>query len=374
MKNTELTSDKIRNILESKEIATSAPCRIDMGGTLDISTFYYPLHHLNPCTFNMAIGLRTRVRLLPYDKGIIKVSSKGFESAEYPIDEVPFDHPLGLMFAVAAYFRVEGIHIDVDSASPPRSALGGSSVAAVTLVAAFRKLLAPPGSWLLTDIRQTRIRSQQPTAPSRHKAAMLAHAIESSVAGVQCGLQDQLAAAYGGVNAWYWKGEPDSHPFEKKTIVEKESYKDLEKHLLLAYCGIPHESKNINQRWVRQFVLGKYRELWIEIVRCTQKFSDALMNQNIKGAVESMSREVIIRRGMTSDVFDEMGEKLVDSAEDNDCGARFAGAGGGGCIWALGETGNIDKLRGIWDETLSKREGACLLDVNIDHEGLRIED
>jgi len=130
----------IKNIFESKQIEVSAPCRIDMGGTLDISTFYYPLRYLNPCTFNIAIGLRTKVTLSPYERGMVKVSSRGFESVEYPIDEVPFNHPLGLMFAVAAYFRYEGVHIQIDSSSPPRSALGGSSVAAVALIAAFMNL------------------------------------------------------------------------------------------------------------------------------------------------------------------------------------------------------------------------------------------
>jgi len=48
--------------LESEPIEASAPCRIDMGGTLDIATFSYPLRHLAPATFNIALDLRTRVR------------------------------------------------------------------------------------------------------------------------------------------------------------------------------------------------------------------------------------------------------------------------------------------------------------------------
>ena len=96
---------RIYDILESETIAATAPCRIDMGGTLDISSFYYPLAYLNPCTFNIAIGLRTRVRISPFKEGVVKVSSKGFESAEFPIEKVPFNHPMGLMFAIAAYFR-----------------------------------------------------------------------------------------------------------------------------------------------------------------------------------------------------------------------------------------------------------------------------
>ncbi|MDL1982128.1 MAG: galactokinase, partial [Deltaproteobacteria bacterium] len=87
----------LRNILKSEPIEASAPCRIDMGGTLDISTFHYPLRHFSPCTFNIALDLRTRVCLSAYNKGMVKVSSKGFKSVEYPIDKAPFDHPLGLM-------------------------------------------------------------------------------------------------------------------------------------------------------------------------------------------------------------------------------------------------------------------------------------
>jgi len=121
-RNTQRATHTLKRIIESHQIEASAPCRIDMGGTLDISTFYYPLRHLFPCTVNMAIDLRTWIRFLPYDRGMVKISSKGFISAEYPLDESPFDHPLGLMFAIAAYFRAEGVHIDIHSSSPPRSA------------------------------------------------------------------------------------------------------------------------------------------------------------------------------------------------------------------------------------------------------------
>ncbi|RLC18580.1 MAG: galactokinase [Deltaproteobacteria bacterium] len=344
--------DNLRNILESEPVETSAPCRIDMGGTLDIRTFHYPLRRLIPCTFNIAVNLRTRVRLLPYNKGMIKISSRGFESAEYPLNEAPFDHPLGLMFAIAVYFGAKGVHIDIDSSSPPRSALGGSSSAAVALVAAFSKAFEQP-------------------LPSQ-AIATLAHAIEESVAGVPCGFQDQLAAVYGGVNLWYWNADIEGPAFEQKAIIGKKNFKDLESRLLLAYCGIPHESKNINGRWVRQFLSGKYHDLWAEIISCTQKFADAMAEQNFKDAAVAMNRETAIRRKLTPDVLDEIGEKLVSAAIENNCGARFTGAGGGGCIWAAGKTKNIDTLRCMWEEVLSKRKDACLLNVNIDSEGLDV--
>jgi len=55
---------------------------------------------------------------------------------------------------------------------------------------------------------------------------------------------------------------------------------------------------------------------------------------------------------------------------ENNCGARFTGAGGGGCIWALGQIEDIDKLKGIWERVLSNREHAHLLDIEIDAKGV----
>ncbi len=351
-------NNKIQRILEKKPIEASAPCRIDMGGTLDIRTFYYPLRHLSPCTFNIAVGLRTRVRLLPYHDERIKISSAGFESAEFPVNQAPFVHPLGLMFAIAAYFNVQNIHIQIESPSPPRSALGGSSAAAVALIAAFSKLmeLAVSGKPLF-----------------RTQIAVLAHGLEESVAGVPCGLQDQLAAIYGGVNAWLWPTSIQSPPFRKKVVLPKRLHKDFEQHLLLAYCGKPHESKDINSRWVQQFLSGAFRHLWSEIASCTRGFVEALAGRNYLLAAELMNRETAIRQKMTPDVLDEMGIQLTEAAVARNCGARFTGAGGGGCIWALGDVKHIDSLRPVWEEMLSSEKGGRLLEAKIDSLGLVVQ-
>ena len=346
---------KFRKLLEAKPIEASAPCRIDMGGTLDIPTFYYPLRHLSPCTFNIALELRTRVRLLPYTRGRIKISSRGFDDAQFAADAAPFDHPMGLMFATAAYFEAEGIHIEIESQSPPRSALGGSSAAVVALVAAFLKL---------TDSKASGSRS------NRRGISLLSYQLEQSTSGVACGFQDQLAAAYGGVNIWYWQTDPDRSVFRRKIVVGKKFHKELEAHLLLAYCGKPHESKDINGRWVKQFLCGRNRNLWADIIACTRQFAKALAERNYKLAAAHMNRETGIRRKMTPDVLDTVGERLTGIALQNDCAARFTGAGGGGCLWALGEIEDIDRLRPLWHESLSSHKEACLLDAGIDSKGV----
>jgi D-glycero-alpha-D-manno-heptose-7-phosphate kinase len=348
----------LQPFLENNPIEASAPCRLDMGGTLDIRTFYHPLSWLCPCTVNMALDMRTRVRLLPFSPGQVQVSSRGFEPAAMPLDAVPFDHPLGLMFAVAYYFRIGGVHIEIESTSPPRSALGGSSVAAVALIAAISKAL----------------RMLEGTPPmDRARTALLAHAVEESAAGVPCGVQDQLAAVYGGIHRWVWPGNVQDPPFVKEPLMSDEDAGSFGRHLLVAYCGVPHESKDINGTWIRQFRSGGTRPQWIEIVRLSRMFADALEKGDLSGAMEAMNREMAIRREMTPDVLDDIGDRLAASASDNGCAARITGAGGGGCIWALGNAGDIEGLRPVWQDILTSRPEARLLDCGIDILGVTTE-
>lgn len=340
-------------------IEASAPCRVDLGGTLDINTFYYPLRHLAPLTFNLAVDLRTRVRLQPFQAGRVKVSSTGFESAVFELNRAPFDHPLGLMFAVAAHFGVEGIAVDIHSSSPPCSALGGSSVAAVALVAALDAL--------------TKIKTGQGLIPRGPGAlALTAHGIEESVARVPCGLQDQLAAVYGGVNAWHWRAATGRFPYIRRGVVKKALYRRLERHLLLAYCGVPHTSSDINGRWVNGFIAGKHRRHWEEMIACASGFVNALAGGDIPAAVGFMQRELALRRQITPDVLDETGAQLARSAEEAACAARFTGAGGGGCLWALGPVPNIDRLEKTWESIVSARTGASLLPLKIAAQGVSI--
>jgi galactokinase/mevalonate kinase-like predicted kinase len=340
-------------ILAKKPIVTSVPCRVDFGGTLDISTFYLPLAHMKPASFNIALNLRTVVTLSAWTKNRIKISSRGFESAEFDRDRVPFDHPMGLMFAVATYFNAHGVHIQINSTSPPRSALGGSSSAAVAIIAAFYAALG------------------QTINPE--KIVWLAHTIESSVAGVPCGVQDQAAAAFGGVNLWEWKMGETGPEFNQFQVFEKK--KDLaafNDHLLVAYCGIPHVSKDINKQWVEGFVRGENRDVFKKIVEITKDFFGAVKTKNFGLAGELMAKETRLRLEMTPEVLDNTGKKLFERAVASNCGARFTGAGGGGCLWAIGEKNNILDLATAWQEILDPVQGAILLDTSIDKNGILI--
>ena len=332
-------------------IATvSTPCRVDFGGTLDINTFFYPLHSLQPVTVNVALEMRTTVRVSAYQKGKIKISSRGFAPVEFLPEEASYQHPLGFMVAICTFFNVTGIHVEIDSTSPPRSGLGGSSVAGVALAKALANYL-----------------NRSLTAK---EAVYITQGIESSVAGVPCGMQDQLAAAYGGVNLWHWGTGREARNFARTPLVSASEYAALEKSLLVAYCGIPHESKDINGTWVRQFLDGGTYRLWEKITKYTHEFANAVSIGDMKTAAKMMNLETDVRREMTPHVLEDTGVRLVDAAIGKNCGARFTGAGGGGGIWAIGPKEKIQALKSIWQEELSLIDGAMLLPNKIARKGM----
>jgi D-glycero-alpha-D-manno-heptose-7-phosphate kinase len=342
--------------LRAHRVMASAPCRVDLGGTLDIRTFFYFLQAQAPATVNLALDLRTSVSLSPGRPGWVEVASQGFAPAAFPLTQAPFDHPLGLVFAVAAHFQAAGVRIEVVSTSPPRSALGGSSVAAVALIGALDRVGAALGH----------------PARSRRQTALLAHALEESVARVPCGMQDQLAAAYGGVNCWHWTVTAEGPVFTRQVLDADFVPGELERHLLVAYAGVPHDSGDVNGQWVARFLAGRQRSDWEAIAACVHAFTTALRSRDWPAAVGAMNRETALRRRMTPAVLDDLGGALVEAAMDRGCGARFTGAGGGGCLWAVGEADAITCLQGVWDEILSRRPDARRLPSRLDRDGLRV--
>ncbi len=341
-------------ILEKGPIKTSVPCRIDFGGTLDISTFYLPMAALKPATLNIALDMRTHVTLTPWTKDRVKISSTGFETVETARDDLPFSHAMGLMSVIVSYFNVHGVHVHIHSTSPAKSALGGSSSAAVAMIAAF-------------------FRAMGKKADPIH-ICWLAHYIEACVAGVPCGTQDQTAAAFGGVNLWEWTFGATGPSFVQHPVYENP--KDVERlndHLLVAYCGIPHISKDINGEWVKSFVKGDSRKIFEKIVALTRQFSRAVGEKNFSKAAQLMNEETRIRSEITPQVLDKTGKKLFERAVAFKCGARFTGAGGGGCLWAVGEKEPISKLAAEWKTILDCVDGAQLLNTRIDSQGILYE-
>jgi len=343
----------LENLLQDQPVQSSAPCRVDCGGTWDLRAFALPYHHIGPVTFNIALNLRTHVTLKPFREGWIKVSSKGFLPEEHPSHEAPFSTPMGLAFAIATYFNCSGVEILIDSESPPKSALGGSGAAGVALVGAFAKALQRLGAEML----------------SKNQIVTTAFQIEDGLAVSLTGPQDQTAAAFGGVNLWTWTADND---FIREALVDTHDIQQFTNNFVVAYGGETHNSSDINTKWVRGFLEAHNRSLWFEMNAITKDLGGAIAQAQWSDAASALNHECELRCSITPEVLTENTKELVEIAKASECGARFTGSGGGGCVWAIGEQEKIRATRDSWGEFLSGAGSGKILDCRVDSEGILI--
>lgn len=345
-----------RKILEQHAVTASAPCRIDAGGTWDIKALALPLEPAKPVTVNMALNLRTWVSLFPHKDGWVKISSEGFSHGEeYPCKSLPFDSPFGLFFAAVSHFALHGLRIHIRSDSPVKSALGGSSTALIALLKALSEV-----SSILGQKKR-----------SKGEILHLGYHLEDGVSGGYCGIQDQAAAAYGGVNRWTWCYGKKSSFLKRKPLLNTRGQRELSKRILVAFSGKRHISSRINRAWVNDFLSGKTRAGWMEVNGVVGLLAEALEKEAWDEVAGLLKEEMAIRRKMTPDALIPITEKLIDQAEKMGCGARFTGAGGGGSLWAFGGEDRIMDLKGMWDKTLAPVRGGRVLECAIDPNGVR---
>lgn len=335
----------------------SAPCRVDAGGTWDIKALALPLEREAPVTVNVALDLRTRVRLLPYRDGWVRVVSRGFhpEGGEAEAGALPFSPPFGLFFAAVERFGFHGLEVRIMSGSPPRSALGGSSTALTALLRALSSLDVRLGGKALP-----------PKA-----LLLLGYHLEDGVSGGGCGMQDQAAAVYGGVNLWRWRYGRPGTPFRREPILDARGGREFNRHILVAHSGKDHDSGSVNRGWVDAFLSGRTRNGWVSANRAVHRMAQSLKSRDWATAGECLREEMAVRREITPDALIPATRSLIDAAEGEGCGARFAGAGAGGAVWAIGPEDRIRDLRSRWEGLLETMKGGRILDCDVDLHGVR---
>lgn len=343
--------------MERRSIEASAPCRIDSGGTWDIMALSLPLEKIKPVTVNIALNLRTRVILVPFEDGKVRIVSRGFPRGEqYPFDNLPFNSRFGLFFAAVSHFGFHGLEVRIESDSPVKSALGGSSTALIALLKA------------LSGVGQHLGSKNLPRTTLLH----LGYSLEEAVSHGKCGMQDQAAAAYGGVNRWIWcYGRGRKLPYQREVLLDDKAWKTFSKCILVAYSGRSHVSIRTNRAWVDDFLSGKTRRGWVEANEIVNLMAGALKKKEWNEAAHYLKAEMKIRRKITPDAMIPLTRKLIDQAENVGCGARFAGAGAGGSVWALGDPERIGELRPSWTQTLESVKHGRILDCAIDPTGVK---
>jgi D-glycero-alpha-D-manno-heptose-7-phosphate kinase len=335
---------RVGYVTHMKPAKARAPTRIDLaGGTLDI----WPLYLLFPgaMTVNLAVDLPARVRIAPRADGrvVLKAEDLDVATGADGVDVLPADGPLPLHRAVARHLRPDGGFTMTTRATVPRgSGLGGSSTLAV---AALRALSVAAGRRL-----------------SRPEILPIARDLEAAILGIPTGVQDHIAAAYGGLSALHLgPGAPERE--ELRTDLKK-----LARHLVLTVAGASRLSATTNWEMVKAALddRGDTRARFREIVTAARDLREALLGNDLEDVAAAMEREYAARRGLAEGVeTGKMRELRSIGRRAGSLAAKVCGAGGGGAMLFVVPTGR----KGAVADALAAA-GATVLPVRPDAEGL----
>jgi D-glycero-alpha-D-manno-heptose-7-phosphate kinase len=300
-------------------VRSAAPIRIcDNGGWTD--TWFAR----RGVVFNVAVHPCAEAQVRVFEDGppgVVLHAEDFGERYTVPSPPAPWGpHPL--LEAAIAHARVPPdvrLEISVHSEAPPGAGTGTSAAVTVALVGALDALT--PG----------RLRP--------HDVARAAHEVETKMLGRQCGIQDQLASAYGGIS---YIEMPDYPQATVTTIAIPDArWRELEKRLVLVYLGRSHDSSVLHEQVIRDLETAGPDAPALEALR--QAATDA------RDAVSSGDLDAL-GRAMTANtdaqamlhpalVGCEARQAIAIAREHGAFGWKVNGAGGeGGSITLLGNT------------------------------------
>lgn len=327
-------------------IESSAPTRIDLaGGTLDIWPLY--LFHEKAQTINAAISLRAYCSIRPRaDKRIAIISEDtGVRVEADHWSELRENHDLELLGRLLHFFRAEGLELRTRSDSPFGAGIAGSSALNIAVCGALaewcgRKL---SDEWLLT----------------------IAQNIEAQVIEVPTGVQDYRPAYYGGVSA------VELNVDGVRRIALPVDPNALESRIALAYTNASRNSGINNWEMTKRHIDGD-REVQARFARIAEiagRMRAALERQDWSAVGAHVADEWENRKGLAPGVTTPAIDAMLDAARRaGAAGGKVCGAGGGGCLFCIGEPDAIPAIRAALAEN-----GARLLDFRIETRGLQVE-
>lgn len=173
-----------------------------------------------------------------------------------------------------------------------------------------------------------------------------AHYIESEMLGLQSGIQDQLCAAYGGINFIEMTKYPEASV--SPVNVSEEMTWELESRLLLIYLGKPHSSSAVHEAVIRRLEQSpKFRRCLEPMREAAVAGKEALLRNDLRAFGQAMIENTAAQKELHPELVGERAAKVISVAERfGVAGYKVNGAGGaGGSVTLLLKAGAQDKHR-----------------------------
>lgn len=305
----------------SKTVFSRASVRIcDIGGWTD--TWFYP----NGAVFNFCVDLYNYVMIKEHPTNQIRIHSENLNLTAQmkSFEDIKYNGELDLLKAVIKRMKIkDGIDINVRSEVPPGCGTGTSASVCVALIAALFTYLEKPFKPL--------------------EVAKMAHAIEIDELKMQSGIQDQYAAALGGLNFM-----EIIYPSAKVNNVKisKAKQLELENSLILLLFG-SRSSNQMHKAVIENYMKGDLKiKASLDILKnCAYKMRDAI-DKDLIDIGNVMNQNWDAQKNLHPLMVNERIMKAEKIAKKYDAfGFKCNGAGGGGSATILANSDHIFSLK-----------------------------
>jgi len=307
-------------------IINRTPFRISFfGGGTDYPSWYLKHGGSVLCTsINKFCYITCRV-LPPFFEHKLRIMYSKMEQCQH-YSEVK--HPA--VREVLRFLKIDqGLEIHHDGDLPARSGMGSSSSFTVGLLHALYAHLG--------------------IMPSKKQLAMETIHIEQNMIGETVGSQDQICAAYGGLNLveFSTSGDIDVRP----VTLHINRVEELNSYLMLFYTGIRRTASNVAQEYVNN--LDKKHKLLGNMQEMVGDGVDILKsNSDICEFGELLHKAWLLKRELSPNVSNHLVDELYERAKQAGAiGGKITGAGGGGFLLLFVPPEKQRKVR----ETLSEK-------------------
>lgn len=242
------------------------------------------------------------------------------------------------------------LRINIFAHAPPGASMGTSAAVSVALIGALDAL------------------SEGRLPP--HDTAALAHSIETEELGLECGVQDQLASVYGGVNFIEIYDFP--HARVSNLTIPDNIWWELEQRLILAYIGKPHYSSDIHKMVIAALGDEPHNDTrLIQLRQLAHQARDALCEGNFITLGRLFNENTQVQRALHKHLVCNDFEAIISLADNFDAlGCKVNGAGGDGGSVAILTNGDMRKKRFLQKVLLE--QGFQTLPIFLSRLGLRV--
>lgn len=276
----------------------------------------------------------------------LEVASFG-ERYVFPLEAPPGRHPLPEAAVRRACPAGVSARLTITSHVPPGSGLGTSAAVVIAVTAA--------------------ISATAGRMPPAQELVRTAHLVETEDVGLQSGLQDQVAAAYGGANL-VTVGPYPVHRVEKLRLSDA-TWAELSAVTTTVYLGRPHSSDALHRSVIRRLTGPGGGGPLQSLRSAAERAAAALVAGDLVGygraMIDNTRAQAALHPGLVRRLANEVIER---SAEHGALGWKVNGAGGeGGTVTILGPA-DPQALR----SDLQAMDGVSVLSLTPDPEGVRV--